>query len=64
MCHKPRDALMSSQEAYHDAARQITQNMRSNQLAFSSTMNRAPCRVEFFRYSSMLFPMRILYRYP
>lgn len=40
--NSPSEALMSSQEAYHDTPKQTTQKMRSNQLASSSTMKRAP----------------------
>lgn len=60
----PSDALISSQEAYHEAIKQMPQKMRSNQLASLSTIKRAPCNVEFFKYSSMLWFMRILCLYP
>lgn len=51
--HLLNEALISNQEAYQEATRQMTQKILSIQLASLSTINRAPCKVEFFRYSSI-----------
>ena len=51
---------MSFQDAYQDTNKQNIQNKRSNQEASLSTINLAPCNVEFDKYSSTTDFMRTI----